>query len=173
LTPEDRLRLDYEQTTDLLRLLTDVRFKLLALVPTISGAAVAIIGRGASAAELMAVGALGLVATIGIFLYELRNTRLYDEAARRAQLLESKLGLDERVRAAGDTGLLLVYSAALGGWVYLTAWGALRALDVGSAQRAGGAIAVAAALLVLAIEKGKELRWNGSTKPTESSAAEV
>jgi hypothetical protein len=36
---DERLRLDYDQTTDLVRTLTDVRFKLLAFVPTISGAA--------------------------------------------------------------------------------------------------------------------------------------
>jgi hypothetical protein len=36
---DESLRLDYDQTTDLVRTLTDVRFKLLAFVPTISGAA--------------------------------------------------------------------------------------------------------------------------------------
>ena len=40
-TQLDRLRLDYAQTTDLMGQITDVRFKLLALVPTLSGAAVA------------------------------------------------------------------------------------------------------------------------------------
>jgi hypothetical protein len=34
----DALRLDYEQTTELMRTLTDIRFKLLAFVPTIVGA---------------------------------------------------------------------------------------------------------------------------------------
>ena len=58
-TPPSRaelLRLDYEQTTDLLRTLADVRFKLLALVPTLSGAAVALLGHPGSAAELLALG---------------------------------------------------------------------------------------------------------------------
>ena len=66
----EELRLDYDQTTDLLRTLTDVRFKLLAFVPTISGAAIGLLGRGDSAAELLAVGALGLLATLGIVVYE-------------------------------------------------------------------------------------------------------
>ena len=166
------LRLDYQQTTDLLRTLSDVRFKLLALVPTLSGAAIAILGHPSSAAELLGVGLLGLVATLGILLYELRNTQLYDYATRRAQHTEAQLGLpsirggdgpgglfSERpgrtLRLFGiapidrDRGLVLVYSAALAGWTYLVSWGALRALDVGTAREIGAAVGVAAGLLVL------------------------
>jgi hypothetical protein len=36
LSGSERLRLDYQQTTDLLRTLTDARFKLLALVPPLA-----------------------------------------------------------------------------------------------------------------------------------------
>ena len=74
----DLLRLDYQQTIGLLAGISDVRFKLLALVPTLSGAAVAVLGRPSSSAELLAVGAIGLIATLGVLLYELRNTQLYD-----------------------------------------------------------------------------------------------
>ena len=88
----DLLRLDYQQTTGLLAGISDVRFKLLALVPTLSGAAVAVLGRPSSNAELLAVGAIGLVATLGVLLYELRNTQLYDYGLRRAQMLEHELG---------------------------------------------------------------------------------
>jgi hypothetical protein len=45
----DALRLDYEQTTELMRTLTDIRFKLLAFVPTIAGASVGFMGSGHSA----------------------------------------------------------------------------------------------------------------------------
>ena len=69
----EALRLDYEQTTELMRTLTDIRFKLLAFVPTIAGAAVGFMGSGQSAADLLAVGFLGLAATFGVLLYELRN----------------------------------------------------------------------------------------------------
>ena len=44
LDADDRLRLDYEQTTQYLRTLIDVRFRLLAFVPTVTGVAVAVIG---------------------------------------------------------------------------------------------------------------------------------
>jgi hypothetical protein len=169
---DERLRLDYDQTTDLLRTLTDVRFKLLALVPTIAGAAVGVLGHSGSAAERLAVGLLGLMATLGILLYELRNTQIYDYALHRAKELEARLGLvsifhsstagglyTERpgrsvrlfgiTAAAHDRGLALVYGAALGGWSYLVAWGGLRELGVGRAKEAGAAIGVFVGLVVV------------------------
>jgi hypothetical protein len=167
----DRLRLDYQQTTDLMRQITDVRFKLLALVPTLSGAAVAVLGRPSSAAELIAVGLLGLTATLGVLLYELRNTQLYDYGLHRAKELERQLGFssvgdsaggglfserpDRSLRLFGclpvdrDAGLILVYSAALAGWSYLCAWGALRSLGVSHTRQAGGAIGILVGLVLL------------------------
>jgi hypothetical protein len=141
-------------------------------VPTISGAAVAVLGRSRGDA-LLAVGLLGLVATLGVLLYELRNTQIYDYALQRAKELEARLelasifhpsapgglfaerpGRSLRVfgitAAAHDRGLALVYGAALGGWAYLVAWGALRALDVGNAKTAGAVIGAVAGLIVAA-----------------------
>lgn len=170
-TTSEQLRLDYAQTTDLLRTLTDVRFKLLAFVPTISGAAVGFLGHGRSAAELIAVSAVGLSATLGIVVYELRNTQIYDYAIHRATELErrlgfvSMLGTEEtggffserpgrevrifRLPVGHDRGLALVYGAAIGAWCYLLSWGALRALNVGDARNVGGAIGVIAGVAVL------------------------
>ena len=48
-----------------------------------------------------------------------------------------------------DAGLSLVYSAAIAGWTYLLAWGALHALGLGHARAIGGTIGVAAGLLLL------------------------
>jgi hypothetical protein len=117
------------------------------------------------------VGAVGLLATLGIVVYELRNTQIYDYAVHRAKELEARLGLasvfgagraggffTERpgrdVRMFGvpvghDRGLALVYGAAIGGWCYVLGWGALRALDVAEPQKLGGAIGVVAGLAVL------------------------
>ena len=167
----DDLRLDYNQTTELMRGLTDVRFKLVAFVPTISGAAIAVLGHGHSTPELLAVGLLGLVATVGIVIFDLRNTQLLDYAVLRAKSLEEMLGFvsifepgapgglfterpgrDLRVFGlAGvghDRGLALVYSAAIGGGATL-AWGALRAFDVGDARQLGGVIGVVGAIVIL------------------------
>ncbi len=147
----DRLRADYQQTAELLRALTDVRFKLLALVPTLSGAAVAVLGHPGSAAELIAVGLLGLTATLGVLLYELRNSELSDYALRRARSLEAELGLGlyRGAPVSRDRALILVYSAALAGWSYLTAWGALHAAHVERARPIGGVVAVGVGLLLL------------------------
>jgi hypothetical protein len=171
---DDRLRLDYDQTTQLLRTLTDIRFKLLAFVPTVAGASVGLLGHPRPAAELLGVGLLGLVATLGIFVYELRNSQVYDAVVERAKALERKLGLPAVLGAEGtqgglfserprrgltlfgllavwhDRGLALVYGAALAGWSYLVAWGALRALDVGGARKVGAVVGAVVGLLVVA-----------------------
>ena len=170
---DDRLRFDYEQTTQLHRVLVDVRFKLLALVPTIAGAAVGLMGRPRPPAELLAVGLLGLAATVGVLLYELRNSQIHDALVHRAKELErrlmfsSTLGGDgwgglftERpkrtirflglVTAVHDRGLALVYGAALAGWSYLVGWGALGALGIGDARAAGAAIGLAVGVIIVA-----------------------
>jgi hypothetical protein len=187
---DDPLRADYATTIDLIKTLTDVRFRLLAFVPTISGAAVALLSRGASSAQLIAVGAIGLAATVGVVLYEVRNTQLYDYAVHRAQVLESRLGIvsvvdpsrfgglySERpardVRLFGlalaghDRALALVYAAAVGGWAYLLAWGVLHAASVGNAQRPAGVIGVVAALAVIV----EYLRIDGRQDKSGAGAA--
>jgi hypothetical protein len=170
----DRLRLDYEQTSQLLRTLIDIRFKLLAFVPTIAGASVGLVGHPRPAADLLGVGLLGLVATLGIFLYELRNSQTFEAALDRAAELERELGLGEALGARRrglfgearglDTpvgrsmpvryegvGVSFVYGASLAGWGYLVAWGALRALHVGGARTAGGVIGIAVGCFVIAV----------------------
>jgi hypothetical protein len=169
---DDRLRLDYEQTTTYLRTLIDVRFRLLAFVPTVSGIAVAIIGRPRPASELLGVGILGLLATLGIFVYELRNTQISGTLIRRAAELERQLQLPSSLSGHGSgglyterpgitvqllgflpvshgLGLALVYSAAIAGWGYLVAWGGLSAVDAPEAQAAGAALGAVAGVVVL------------------------
>ncbi len=53
------------------------RFRLLAFVPTIAGATVAILPQRAEPEDFAAVGLVGLAATLGVYLYELRNTRSF------------------------------------------------------------------------------------------------
>ena len=171
LDADDRLRLDYEQTTQHLRTLIDVRFRLLAFVPTVTGIAVAIVGRPRPAAELLGVGVLGLLATLGIFVYELRNTQISGTLIRRAAELERQLQLPSSLGAQSSGGLYterpgitvqlfgflpvshglglgLVYSASIAGWSYLVAWGGLRAVDVPQAQAAGAAFGAVAGVVV-------------------------
>src|SRR5215468_5331615 len=121
---DQSLQLDYEQTTQVIRDLADIRFKLLAFVPTIAGASVGLVGTDATAGELLAVGLLGLVATVGILFHELGNSQIINHLVAHARGLESKLGLGlissgERVNvtlfglvsAGRSRGLGLVYGA--------------------------------------------------------------
>ena len=175
------LRFDYEQTADLVRTLTDIRFKLLAFVPTIAGATVGLLSDPESAAQLVGVGLLGFTATVGVLMYELRNTQLYGAAVHRAKVLEERLQLtsvrsperaggpfterpDRPVQLVGlvtvwhDRALALVYAAALAGWAYLVAWGALSAADVPWAQEWGAALGVLVGLIVVRDVHGVDQR---------------
>jgi hypothetical protein len=167
------LRLDYVQTAPILRELAEVRFKLLAFVPTVSGAAIAFLRHPGSAAELLGVGLVGLIATAGLLVYDLRNSQLYRGALERATFLEHRLGMisitgeevpggpfserapvDRKVAGvfslAHGAGLSAVYCAAIGGWSYLVGWGALRAAHASHPRSWGAAVAVAAAFATLA-----------------------
>jgi hypothetical protein len=151
--PEDYLPADYGETLSMIRMLTDVRFKLLALVPTVSALGV-VIAKDRSVGDAIGISLIGLVATLGLVIYDLRNSQLYSAAMHRAKALEKRMGLrpsnprpgvdeadpaiaggmlSERpgtLRLAGvlikhDRGLALVYSASITGWVYILASAAL------------------------------------------------
>jgi hypothetical protein len=167
MTDDDKVLLDYDTTVRVLLALADTRFQLLGLVPTISAAAIAVVSKShTTPAELMSLGAVGLFATLGILVYELRNTQLYDEAVGRAGKLEGELGLQggglfggrpkEGFRLFGvfeishDRGIGLVYAAALGGWAYLVGWGFAAAVHLVHPKAWGGGAGIVVALVVLA-----------------------
>jgi len=157
----ERIEREYDRATTLFDDLTDVRFKLLALVPTLSGTAVGLLRAGESTVTLLAVGILGLAATLGVLVYELRNNVTRIDLLQRIRAIEPELfgrelvGDREPAKLLGvvpleyQTGLALVYAAALAGWGYLVAWGALAALDVGHSRDVGVVIGAAWGLLVL------------------------
>jgi len=161
---DELLRLEYESASRLLGSLTEIRFKLLALVPSLTGAVVALISPGRSGVELLAIGLLGLAATSGILAYELRNDELCRRATDRVNHLESALfsggplvGGEGRtpklfglIPASHHLGVGLVYGAALGGWVYLVVWGALVAAGARAhSQAIGVAIGAVVALAIV------------------------
>jgi hypothetical protein len=94
------LRVDYEKTIDLFKLLADIRFKLLALVPSVVGAAIGLTSNSSDPQSTFAVATLGLVATLGILIYELRNSHIYNWTIHRAKYLETKLELPLSVAPA-------------------------------------------------------------------------
>jgi hypothetical protein len=158
-----RIEKEYERATELFDDLTDVRFKLLALVPTLSGTAVGLLHGGESAVTLLAVGILGLAATVGILVYELRNSETRREVGGRIKEIEPVLigrqlvgdppedarKLFGMIDLRHGIGLALVYAAALAGWGYLVSWGALAALDAGHSREVGIVIGAAWGVLVL------------------------
>jgi hypothetical protein len=162
------LELDYDQTTKLIHGFQDLRTKMLAFVPTITGTAVGLLGEARPATELLGIALLGLVATVGIFVYELRNAQLYDAAVQRAKELERQLGFPTVQGLQGAGGVLaapsgrwfaqqrgwaLVYSAAIAGWSYLAAWGFLLWMLVDSAQTIAAVAGIVVGFLVaLALE---------------------
>jgi hypothetical protein len=159
----EQVRLEYDRAVALFGELTDIRFKLLALVPTLSGAAVGLLHAGEAPIELLAVGVLGLAATLGVLVYELRNSEIRRAAGTQigaverevlgAELIKDRAKSDERlfgvIGLEQSIGLALVYGAALAGWGYLVSWGALAAAHVGHSRQVGIVIGAAWGLAVL------------------------
>lgn len=133
-TPEEQVLLImiYEQVCSTWRMLVDVRFKLFALVPTVSLLSLATVFGGNETAKYLPgrlrllFGILGLLATIGLLIYELRNSQLHDDLISRGRKIEDELGIDTavfrgRLDAKGllkhDHATWLIYGAALMAWV--------------------------------------------------------
>ena len=157
---QERLRLDYDESVTLLRGLTDTRFRLLALVPTIAGAAVGFLTGARAAIELLALGLVGFAATLGILIYELRAGEIMASLTRRVRALETRLLVyGPLVRPSGRKlfgtipvshrrGVAIVFGTALGAWAYVVGWGALRTLSIARARDIGLVIGVAVALVM-------------------------
>ncbi len=123
----------YKEACQNWRALLDIRFKLLALVPTISFLFIA--GLLSSKDSLLAnppqlrlaLAFLGAIVTLGLFIYELRNSDLYTDLGSRARRIEYELGVQTglflgrllRQNRVVDHqfALWLIYGAALIAWL--------------------------------------------------------
>jgi hypothetical protein len=132
---EDLLRALYSETCQSRRALLDIRFKLLAVVPSVSFLAIAglISATGWLAAihPLLRVGLsmLGFTATLALYFYEMRNSELYDDLGSRARRIEYELGVKTgqflgrlnpdpcRWWIDHKISVRLIYSVALLGWI--------------------------------------------------------
>src|SRR5262245_45537431 len=85
------LRADYQTAVDIVKLLSDIRFKCLTFVTAVIAVASAIVQGTAVDGTKMALGLVGFLDTFGITLYDLRNSQLYDAAIHRAKYLEDQL----------------------------------------------------------------------------------
>ena len=176
-TLTDLQKLDYEQTLETYRQLVDIRFKLLAFIPTLTGVAVTVLTTaGLAPLSKFTLALAGFAVTLGVLLYELRNTQFHDGAYGRLRHLEERLGmptfgtdkhpgligsrLDQPPRtffslpAKHDPALWLIYSAALAAW----AFAAVDGLDASS----GVSLVVAAVVWVSVLIRLATLRTSGA-----------
>ena len=122
----------YEQTCITWRELVGVRFKLLAIVPTVSLALVATtlstegLSEGLSPVGRLLIAIFGLVVTLGLFIYDQRNSVLHDDLISRARKIEDELGVDTgifrgRLKASclfkHDLATKLIYGSSICGWL--------------------------------------------------------
>jgi hypothetical protein len=66
----------YQRTAEVQKTLVDVRFKLLALVPTITAIGVGLLKDHPS--DPLAIGIFGLVISLVVTMYEIRNSQIHD-----------------------------------------------------------------------------------------------
>ena len=89
----------YDQTCQTWRQLVEVRFKLLALVPSLSLAMLAYVLttdpelKRHHVAVYVVFVVIGMIITFGLWIYDKRNSELYDELISRARKQEEELGL--------------------------------------------------------------------------------
>jgi hypothetical protein len=101
------LQKEYEQVNGNFRQLADIRFKLLAFVPALGGAANYVLTEGVLNADqqkaihwglALLAGIVGFLVTLAVVLYDQRNSQLYNSLLGRAKRLEGMLGLPHSVR---------------------------------------------------------------------------
>ena len=137
----EALLAEYSEVADNFRLLTNIRFKLLALLPIAAGGATALLSAGASrngASEVRALvlSLFGLLITLGLTTYNARNDQLYDTLVGRAASIEWELGLFDGAFANRPIEWLsvslpvlrwpighrfpvaLIYGASVGLWIF-------------------------------------------------------
>jgi len=200
------LELEYTEINNNFRFLADIRFKLLALVPTLGGAAVFILAQvgleagkapASSNPELFVVlfvSLFGFLATLGLTLYDQRNSELYNALIHRAKWLETQFGVpgapgglkevpsggqfNERPKksrhlifqAGRDFALALIYGPLLGAWVFPILYSVLRLVGTANewAQLASvGAVAIATVAFtrrLIAIDKRENRLYHAAAK---------
>jgi hypothetical protein len=127
---KDLLLTLYDQFCSTWKALIDVRFKLLGLVPTVSIALLATIlstkPDGVTLSGKLLISTLGMLASIGLFIYDKRNSELHDDLISRGRKIEEELGIETgifrgRLNSTGiikhDVATNLVYYSTFIAWV--------------------------------------------------------
>ena len=122
----------YEQICISWRALIDIRFKLLGFVPAVSLALLVNIlsnegaAKGLSPSIKIVISGLGLVGTLALLIYDLRNSQLHDDLISRGRKIEELWGIHTgqfrgRLKTSNwlvkhDRATALIYGAALIAW---------------------------------------------------------
>ena len=89
---------EYAEVSNLFRTLTDIRFRLLGILPIASGVTAALGTRTQSSDEIgvpFALALFGLASAVGVVTYNARNDQLYNELIGRGASIERSLGLPD------------------------------------------------------------------------------
>jgi hypothetical protein len=136
---KDDLRAVYQQVCDSYRAIDDSRAKLLGLLPLATGAGILVLsngGKGAPGWDLsLAVGLFGILATLGLYAYELHGIKKCGALIDSGQLIERRLRINGQFlrRPQEVAGFIdepfaanIIYPASLAGWTFFALLGAPR-----------------------------------------------
>lgn len=118
---------DHAATTDLYKMLVDVRFKLLTFVPTVTTIAVGILssdGQRNTVANgtTLLVGIGGLLVSLAIVVYEVRNSQIHDRVINRIKHLERLLGFTPSYAGRSPRGMFSERGRGERLFTFFTAW---------------------------------------------------
>lgn len=87
---------EYGEVSNNFRTLTDVRFKVLGILPIASGAAATLVASTSASSSLkFSLALFGLSVIVGLITYNARNNQLYNELVGRAGRIERSVGLPD------------------------------------------------------------------------------
>lgn len=107
------LQTEYNQVNSNFRALAEIRFKLLAFIPSFGGVAIFLLtsleknvtNDPVAYGMILLISILGFLATLGVTFYDQRNSQLYNALGSRAKFLEKLLDLPRNPLAqAGKKG---------------------------------------------------------------------
>jgi hypothetical protein len=158
--------------------IADFRAKLLAALPLASGVGIFLLtdksaADGLQVKALLPIGLFGVVAVIGLFMYEVRGIQDCTFLRKRAGAIEQQLKLqiattqfNSRPAArcwgfADEIGAgWIVYGAVIAAWLFVAGYGVFGDGGLCGARRPGGLVAVGAAATLVFILMVAGSRWS-------------
>ena len=134
--PNDDLKAVYQQVCEGYRAIDEMRTKLLGLLPLATGAGILVLsGRGSAGpppALSAAIGSFGVLATLGLFSYELHSMKKCGALIDAGQRMEKCLNIygQFKRRPQEVAGFIdepfaasVIYPASLAGWIFFALLG--------------------------------------------------